>query len=451
MKTSVNEAAKVKRELEEMRQQCAEMSAQLAAAKEKGTGDGLTKAASPGGLASPSTSDISTLTSERDNYKATALRLEMDIKRLSARAAEATQLEKTVAALKEKLQAGEELKTAYAALQSETQALRSQLGAKKSQPVAPKGLEAHGETTDSTAIKKERDALREEVSALREQLAKLREETESLKTGGRSMQAPQATGSEDTSSKEATLTAAEVAELVRERNALQERVRLLEKELEALRQLAKSPAKAPPAPKSAPSPTPTTESPQPPSSKKPPVPTSKGQTIPTSAGLSASADTAVTGKRDKANQPCEALEPRAAEVSPPTAAKALPAATASSTDAPDCSPSEANSATKAALPRKFIPPAGPKVPPVAPPKEVAKTLGGPLPLEGHAKDVPPNNARPVVGKPLPSALLPKATAAPAAAFSSEGTTTPDGQRQPEPHVAAKGTADARVTTAKFGK
>ncbi|CDI73800.1 hypothetical protein EPH_0000570 [Eimeria praecox] len=275
MRSSVHETAKLRQELDESRQQCADLSAQLLAAKEAATGDGVRKVASPGGLASPPASDISTLTSERDSYKATALKLEMDIKRLSARAAEATQLEKAVATLKEKLHASEELKTAYEALQKEAQTLRDQMSARQSPPVSPEGPEAQDKQTDSTAMAQEREGLRKEVAALQEELTKLRGEAESLQTQGKGPKKPSVKGPDDTSSEETTLTATEVAELVKERQALQEKVRALEEELAALRASARSPTKALPASKSIPSLTSAPQASQPSPSKKPPAPASK--------------------------------------------------------------------------------------------------------------------------------------------------------------------------------
>ncbi|CDJ49663.1 hypothetical protein, conserved [Eimeria brunetti] len=437
MKGSVHDVVNIRRELEEARQKCADLSTQLAAAQEKGTGQSLTKAASPVGIASPPASDISTLTSERNNYKATAMRLEMDIKRLSARAAEATQLEKTVAALKEKLQAGEEIKAAYDALQSEVQTLRGQLSTSQSPPAASKGPVAHGEPTESITKEKERDALTEEIEALKKQLAILRGEAGPIKALEKGLNTPQVTGVEDSSSKEAIVSAAEVAELVEDRNILQKRVSELEEELKSLRAAAKSPAKASPEPKNVPCPTSTPQTSKPPPSKKPPAPTPKERGTPISSLISASAGTAVARGGDEVGYPSTAEVPCAAKVPPPTAPKALPAAAGPSANVSSSS-SEANSAAKAALPKRSVPLAGGKVLATDPPKIVAKTLAtAPSQGEQISKSAEPS-----------SALLPKAPVA-SSAVLSEATSSPgELLRQPEAQVATKGKAEAKVTSSK---
>ncbi|CDI80739.1 hypothetical protein, conserved, partial [Eimeria acervulina] len=455
---SVHEAEKLRRELDEVRQQCAGLSAELVAAKEKGTGEGFTNVASPGGLASPPASDISTLTSERNSYKATALRLEMDIKRLSARAAEATQLEKTVAALKEKLQAGEELKTAYEALQKEAQTLKGQLSSRQSPPVAPAGPEIPAKAIDITAITRERDALREEVAALKKQLAKLREEIEILKTQGRGLKKPPVTGPEDTSCEETTLAAAEVAEILKERNCLQERVRALEEEVEALRASATSLAQASQAPKRISSPTSTPQTSQPPQSKQHPAPTPKDRAVPISAEMSASAESGITGERDKIDKPPEVLSPCVAKVQlgplPPASPNGVLAAAVSSADARASSP-KASPATVAVLAKKVGPSAGAKA---LPPKIVGKTLTV-APSQGElqrpesedsAEAALSKYAGRVVSKPVPSAFMPKVAVSPAAALSSEVTSSHGGAAcQPEPQIASEGKGEAEVISTKI--
>ncbi|CDJ35625.1 uncharacterized protein EMH_0098960 [Eimeria mitis] len=191
---------------------------------------------------------------------------------------------------------------------------------------------------------------------------------------------------DDSSSEQSTLTAAEVAELLNERNALRERVRDLEEELAALRTSTRSPTKAPPAFKSV-SPatsTPQTSERQP--SKKPPVPTPK---------LEKPLDIPSTDDHR--------------ETSPGDDAARVP-------------PSEtAGPSVAAAKPRPFPSKAAKPVAEASSPGVVAPCAEG-----GAASPV---KAGPPVSKKLPGSLQPKAAkASSATATPADNTTTTDGSQ-----------------------
>ena len=250
---ATEESVKLRKEFEEIRKQCEYLTAELNAAK-RGGGEARSNAPSPKDTSSPPGSDISTIASERDSYKATASRLERDIKQLRARVDEAAQLEKTVAVLKDELAAAGELKKAYEALQSEAAALRDQLGAleipiKHTGPAGAKVAELPGSPPvasagDATALNKECDTLREKVLGLEKHVAELEREKEALKKQAgvpkvAPAQAPAA------SSKAPAPGPADASEIIKERDTLKAKVLELEKELGALRTSAQSPGKEP--------------------------------------------------------------------------------------------------------------------------------------------------------------------------------------------------------------
>ncbi|OEH79368.1 hypothetical protein cyc_06043 [Cyclospora cayetanensis] len=253
LNTAAKEAAELRLKLRDAQQQCADLRAELDTAKLETGGAQISKVASSRNLVSPAASDISTLTSERDTYKATALRLEMDIKRLKARLDEAAQLEKTVFALKEKLSAGEELKKAYENLQREASTLRGKLSevhatepqkGPRQQDLAKQAMEELAR--DKAAMTEKYEFLKKKVGELEEQLEQQRSENQMLKAGREDaykVSQPEAT---QPSSKAGTPTPDEVAALIKERDSLQEKILSLEKELSDFRtSSSRGPAKEP--------------------------------------------------------------------------------------------------------------------------------------------------------------------------------------------------------------
>ncbi|CDI82963.1 hypothetical protein, conserved, partial [Eimeria acervulina] len=166
--------------------------------------------------------------------------------------------------------------------------------------------------------------IKDDYAVLVEEASKLRSENEAFKMQGAGPPATPGNVSEGANSKERTLTAAEAAALVKERNTLQERVRALEEELAALRALTRSPDKASPAPKGAASPTPTPQILQPPSKKPPATAAKLGKAV---SRPSTPDHHETSAGDDGARASCEPAEPPIAgakpKLLPPKAAKAV--------------------------------------------------------------------------------------------------------------------------------
>ncbi|CDJ63557.1 hypothetical protein ENH_00046010, partial [Eimeria necatrix] len=371
MKCSAQEATQLRKEVEDMHQQCAELSSKLAARNAK-AGEGLVRAVSPQSIGSPTASDISTLTSERDSYKAMALRLEMDIKRLHAKAAEVAQLEKTVAALNAKLLAGEELKKAYENLQSETQRLRSKVGPSK---IAANGMiEPKTETavSDNAALINERDSLNARIIDLEEQVVNLQKENESLRIQVAGFKMASCKALETNGSVGPAPTSDKVSE---ERDILKTRVRLLEEQLAAFNSNVEgatqesseskciSPSKS------------SSETVKSSQSDKLQAPVPKRSLGLSFADAALNSDTYIPSEEVGANRPSRVseLSPTKARIGvfPAGLSEGMPAAAPSSADTV---PPEKKYAAETALPKKLVVPMGGKTLPNGEPK---------IPTEAH--------------------------------------------------------------------
>ncbi|KAL8450866.1 hypothetical protein Emag_002972 [Eimeria magna] len=255
LKAAKQEGTKLKSELQEARKQCEELQAKLQAIKRAEVQP--SKTLSPKETPSTPNSDLSTLTSERDSYKAAASRLEMELKQLKVRLDEAAKLEKTVSTLKGQAAAGQELQKAHAALQEEAETLRKKLdeeqkrraeaeaSAAKATPPKAAASSLPQESAVVAALTKEREALKARASELQEEVDKLQAENAALKQSQEMYKAALLKASE-ASSKASPAAAEEAFVLVKERDSLKERVAQLEDQLTAMRAAAAGAGKASP-------------------------------------------------------------------------------------------------------------------------------------------------------------------------------------------------------------
>ncbi|CDJ37709.1 hypothetical protein, conserved [Eimeria tenella] len=374
MKCSAREATQLRKEVEDMHQQCAELSSKLAATNAK-AGEGLAKALSPQSIGSPTASDIPTLTSERDSYKAMALRLEMDIKRLHAKAAEVAQLEKTVAALNAKLLAGEELKKAYENLQSETQRLRSKVGSCKVAANGITGPKTERTISDNAALTKERDCLNARIIYLEEQVGNLQKENESLRNQVAGFKMASCKALETNGSVGPVPTSDKFSEMSEERDILKTRVRLLEEQLAAVNSSVKSPTQESSESKCTSPSKSSSETVKSSQSNKPQPPVPKRSLGLFSADATLNSDTYIPSEEVGANRPSRVSELRPAKarigVFPAGMSEGLPAATQSSADTV---PPETKCSAETALPKKVVIPMSGKTLPSGEPKTPTKGL-----------------------------------------------------------------------------